>query len=388
MAKSRINCATPDCTHTITLHGSNRREADRKAAWAEDEGFICQECRQRQHDEANAEAAEQNQAAGLPKLVGSDKQIAWAEKIRADKIKNLENVDQFDTLEFEAFFGNGFEKDSPHFANAAELLKQQNRASWWIDNRDIKVSYLFSRLFAENPPKPELDEEAQQIMREAELEATVRPEEVETETVAEISVIGNSIKVYFPEKREEFRTIIKASGYRWSGNAWKREIKFKNGVINDRAAEIGHILLGSGFIIRIFDERIRQMAIDGHYTEEQTRWITAYKQGEQQGRFCVSWSYDENYYKAAKRIPTAKYVKPNISISAGQFEQVLDFAEINGFDISECAQQLIDEARETKERALTVQVAKPKTKQKQDISDTPEKLNIPETVEIDDDLRD
>ena len=46
----------------------------------------CAECKRA---EANAKATSKNQEAGLPALEGSEKQISWAESLRAKRVKQL-----------------------------------------------------------------------------------------------------------------------------------------------------------------------------------------------------------------------------------------------------------------------------------------------------------
>lgn len=84
MAKASYIC--PDCKTTLTISGYNRSEADRRARNMEQRGERCRDCENKIESEAAAEAAK---AAGLPELTGSEKQIAWAEAIRARALKSL-----------------------------------------------------------------------------------------------------------------------------------------------------------------------------------------------------------------------------------------------------------------------------------------------------------
>ena len=60
-----------------------------------------------------------------------------------------------------------------------------------------------------------------EIEKEASEEATIRPQDTKTETVAEIRILKETVQVEFPEKREDFRKIINSNGYRWSGSCWE-----------------------------------------------------------------------------------------------------------------------------------------------------------------------
>lgn len=412
MAKSYARCATDGCTKQILFIEQNRKLADRKAAWAEDQGYICSECQDKKRLEENKKAAEQNATLGLPELTGTEKQILWAEKIRSDKLALLDSLPTIPVYQMDAwwswhhfrdFISTDEEKEIntqcnrdksiaftlaiqlPIVQKGLALLKAQTKASWWIDNRDTKLSAIVAELLRSMPSEQPAENKPLEI--DAQAEATVRPEAPVTETVAEIKAVERSIIVSFPEKIEAFRLLMRSHGFTWSGNAWERKLNIRNGMAQDRAADIGHILLGSGFIIRIYDEFIREMAVNGNYDEEQTRWITGYTSGSEQGRLCVTWGRDEDFYKAAKRLPTARYVKPSLSVAVEQFEQVLDFAEINGFSISAGAMQLIEAARAAKESALVAYVELADKMQAGD-NGKPTKLDTPDNVEVDNDLRD
>lgn len=407
MAKYQI---THSCGHTETLSLFGKQKY-RDWQIEKAEGNICPACWHEQQIEADKKAAEQNAILGLVELTGSEKQILWAEKIRADKLDLLETLPTMPVYQMDAWWSWHNLRDLiskeqeneiseqcqdkadlfkvaiqlPVLKKGIELLKAQIKASWWIDNRDSKLSFIIAELLksihAEQPS------ENKPLEMNAQAEATVRPEAPVTETVAEIKALANKVTVSFPEKVESFRLIMLAHGFTWSGNAWVRELSTSNGFASDRATEIGHILLGSGFIVRIYDELIRTYAIEGNYQEETTRWIKAYTSGSEQGRLCITWGRDEDYYKAAKRLPTARYAKPNVSVDVEQFEQVLDFAEINDFSISESAMKLIDAAREAREKALIAHVELAKKVTRGD-DGKPVKLDVPDSVEINSDLRD
>ncbi len=81
MAKADFKCA--DCGASVRVSGHNRSDADRKAAWHEAEGHVCDDCAAKRRAAENAVAAAANLAEGLPALTGSEKQIACAAKTRS-----------------------------------------------------------------------------------------------------------------------------------------------------------------------------------------------------------------------------------------------------------------------------------------------------------------
>jgi hypothetical protein len=407
MAKYKINHS---CGHTSTaqLYGNKR---DRQWRIEKMESEICTDCYKEKQIEADKKSAEENAAAGLPALTGSEKQILWAEKIRAEKLALIDQLADMPTIELpyhwewrhlaewvmddlkhipatdkQAAWQNAWQL--PIMVKAVSALKAQTKASWWIDNRDIKLSALFAALIKTLPREVSPEEKALEI--DAAVEATVRlrPEHPHTETVAEIQLHDNSISVHFPEKLEAFRLLMRANDYTWSGSAWTRAINRFTGAAQDRAAEIGHKLLGSGFIIRIYNEDARAKAITGDFEPEQTRWVKVRVGGEYKDWFAIEWSRDEDFYRQAKRLHRAQYSKPHVVVPAENFEEVQDFAKAHDFRLSPGAQQLIDKTLAEREAALVVHVDPPEPVRNKRLSEKPAKLDVPDVVDVDESLID
>jgi len=117
MAKYTV---TFSCGHTevIELVGKTS-ERERKIAYFEQYG-TCSECYKAEQEVKRAAAIEAVKAANLPELAGSVKQIAWAEKIRAQK--------------FNEFNGKGF-----------NFIVTETSAAWWIENRNSCESVIIAR---------------------------------------------------------------------------------------------------------------------------------------------------------------------------------------------------------------------------------------------------
>jgi hypothetical protein len=79
---------TYSCGHsdTIQLYGPNK-ERTRKIEWLERDG-LCPECYKAKMEQ---QAVKKSNEMGLPELVGSEKQVAWAKKIRLDMIDRLQD---------------------------------------------------------------------------------------------------------------------------------------------------------------------------------------------------------------------------------------------------------------------------------------------------------
>lgn len=91
MAKYKV---TYTCGHegVVNIIGPNK---DREWKLAYEEAKLCPDCYkaklEAERQKQNAEAAEANQTAGLPKLEGTEKQIAWAETIRKSILEGIES---------------------------------------------------------------------------------------------------------------------------------------------------------------------------------------------------------------------------------------------------------------------------------------------------------
>lgn len=130
MAKYTVNHS---CGHTEehNIVGTNvHGERDRKIEWLQSQ--VCSECykAQKATERAEAAAAAAKQNANMPKLEGSEKQIAWAEQIRAKVLTP-------------AIMTATPKADAPaEVVEALESIKNETSASWWIDHKDFGLNTL------------------------------------------------------------------------------------------------------------------------------------------------------------------------------------------------------------------------------------------------------
>lgn len=126
---------THTCGHseTVDIYGTNSHgERERKAEWMRSQP--CQDCRRTTE---TAQALESAQARGLPTLTGSEKQIAWAERIRAAFVARM-------TDEIAKNARVLSREDAERAAQQAEwtraaltaAVSAQTSAAWWIDHRE------------------------------------------------------------------------------------------------------------------------------------------------------------------------------------------------------------------------------------------------------------
>lgn len=149
MAKHGV---TYSCGHegTITLFGPYR-ERERKLNWYHDSA-LCPDCYrakiEKERIEASQAAAVANAGQGLPALSGSPKQIAWAETIRAEAIKALDEfISKLKSRLEQATAANHPEAEKA--SNLMEVaykhvasIKAHIEAHWWIEHRQAGCLWI------------------------------------------------------------------------------------------------------------------------------------------------------------------------------------------------------------------------------------------------------
>lgn len=116
---------THTCGHreVVQIYGTNSHgERERKADW-----MASKPCRECERAAETASAKTQTEAAGLPALTGSPKQVAWAESIRAKAMMRLS-----DGLSHAS--GTEQERQAAYAALHTAVAKHTD-ARWWIDHQ-------------------------------------------------------------------------------------------------------------------------------------------------------------------------------------------------------------------------------------------------------------
>lgn len=184
-----------------------------------------------------------------------------------------------------------------------------------------------------------------------------RPPETTSSQVAHLSYDERAVSAWLNEREERFVKLLRGMGYQWVGRAWVKRITALTGPARERAAELGRALLAAGYAVDFPDADTTQAAITGAYTPEQRCWIlrrvdTA---GDYPGWFYIQWPRDgDNFYTRAMRIPGARYCPPCVAVPPERYNEILDFADIHGFAISDAARGLIEQASQEREAAIVV----------------------------------
>ncbi|MED5050630.1 hypothetical protein P9850_01935 [Anoxybacillus rupiensis] len=322
-------------------------EKDRE--WKKEREFskMCPDCYkvylQKQREEEARRAMELAKEMELPPLKGTEKQVAWAEKIRQNLITWFDKLTERD-IEYFPREHEGYKeihkltlddiKVVKHF-----ILEKRTSATYFIDNRYDDIYSFIAREYKE-ALKTDEEKAEEDLLLEIKKESTVFPDERNTNAVVEITVLTNRVTAKF-EKNEEFRKVVKSLGYTWEGSAWEKKISETTGSAEDRAAELGNKLLNAGFPICIFDEEIRRKAIEGDFEPECHRWIFRRKNTK---KFAIKWEgWNDTLYKRAKSLPGARWDSGSILVDVAHYEVVTEFAELYGFKFTETAQKLIEQ---------------------------------------------
>lgn len=139
MAKAKAVCTCKKCGKEFVkeVFGPTRKDANSKAEWAAETFDLCSDCWKAEKEEAMMKRAEK-----LPQLEGSEKQIAWAIKIRDKFMPFLAKAEKV----FEAEVAHA--KDAKEDINmdgvermrkAHKRLREMKSARVWIE---AEVSHI------------------------------------------------------------------------------------------------------------------------------------------------------------------------------------------------------------------------------------------------------
>ena len=145
MAKYNVKFSCGHCEEK-QLFGKET-ERSRYIAWAGKEG-ICTVCGKANRDAESSEMIAAIEAEhDLPGLDGSEKQVAWARKIRAEKIATISKI--IAKYSDKAALQGEQEKFDSHVALVMQGLYSKTASKWWIDNREKTAQTLMQAMFVE-----------------------------------------------------------------------------------------------------------------------------------------------------------------------------------------------------------------------------------------------
>lgn len=344
MACTTVECADCAKEYNVQMYGPTKTRQWRVDHWS----GLCDGCTEKKKEAASEAAVAYATEADLPALQGTEKQIKWAEVLRAKRMQEVDKMIE--------------DAKTPMSDRGQRILNhlyEQSDARLWIDTRMESLDWVIRKIANSCPAETRVAN----VEKEAKADATIRPTTPKTETIAEISSVGNSVLVRFPEKRQDFWELIKKEmDYRWNGNAWVLNINTVTGPVEERIVEAGVRILAGGFCIMVHDASLRQRIIIGDYNMAPKCWVSKLTTGKYQGWFSIRWKKGD-WYHEAKRLPASKWDKDSSSVVVPpeQFEELLGFAGHNEFALSDGAQELAEQARIKRQTAIVADIELTKT---------------------------
>ncbi len=333
------------CGHegVIDIIGSTK---DR--GWKKEHEFsqLCPECRKKAHqlelEEKNRLAMEAAIEMELPLLTGSEKQVAWATTIRNEYINKVSRIASANP--------DKKVKVNDMIITAAEwskafdiLLVEQTSARFWIDNRASSV--LWNEIASQCEKLYNIPEDVQSEDIQNKQELTVAPKEIKKSGIAEIEIHNDHVIARYP-KDNDFREIVKNNDFKWSGSAWEFTLNLTSGTATDRAAELGNALLTNGFTVLFPDLESKELALSGNFEARYDNWVSLNK-----NKLSIHWKgINHDFYVKAKLIPSSKWSNGSMLVSVEFYREVMEFAEIMGFKISETALAAIEKYKALENR--------------------------------------
>lgn len=307
----------------------------------------CGICRLKAREEAYRRNAETAHAQGLPELVGSEKQIAWAITLRANLMDTLDrHIDWLRDKQLLEWAG--------HVQEYKTLILQSTSARWFIENRKVMAREAFIRKTLEahrlsasaQAPAPQPNPADEQL--------TVRPESLTHPGCVTLRISERKILALY-ERNDLFRKIVYRQRFRWSAEAgvWQLQCLVQDGSPEDRSVELAMQLIAAGFAVTMPSDKTRDMVINGVYEPRHTRWVHADSNG-----FEIYFEPDDQAARSALGALT-RYGRWNAArrcyrVSLTQFEGVCELIRLYDFRPSWAARQRLDQERARIESATCV----------------------------------
>lgn len=366
---------------------------------------LCADCYRAQQEAerkaASEAAAEEAKKQGFSELKGSEKQVAWAETIRAKFFKQLdelvEKMHQQDQLarikagwddeqkaRHDMVFRvvDAMSKAYAHIDSAKAII--DSRYSDPMSNMQKTVSEIqavkdgretiesirdaFGAVVAATVEEYLKAEGSPEAETEEPEDVTVEPTEKKHTTLATVSVgkndEGRPVVHVTSDKDADLIAVVKAHGYRWNGGRqrWYFPVGAKDGAASDRAAEIANALLTEGFPVRM-PKDIKDKAIAGTFDPRATRWVSAIPTDPD--HVYLSWPRDDNdeLRDASRGLHGLTYMGETHEwrVPVTAYAEIRDFAGLYGFKLTPGADKVL---KAYEDRVVTASPAAPAKEEK------------------------
>lgn len=209
----------------------------------------------------------------------------------------------------------------------------------------------------------------------------IRPKVVKTGTACRVVLHNQWIRLFFPEKRDDFRSVVKAFRYVWNG-CWEREFSASADIV-DRAAEIANEIMLLGLCIQLECPDVQKRLLSNSFVPESFKTIKRSLSEPYKDWFVFDWPKSDDCYSEIMKLAAARYSNGSVHVPKEHFIEVQDFAEINDFTLSEGAIALASEAEIARDSAIIINPKRKsrKGKKKNELPDNA----IPKHLRDDDD---
>lgn len=418
---------TFSCGHTaeVELFG---KSSDREWKLQKMAEGLCPDCYKAQKEAerkaASEAAAEEAKKQGFAELKGSEKQIAWAETIRAKFMSKLEALgkelnEQDKHLRIKATWNDEQKARHEMVFRLVDMMGRAyahiDSARIIIDDRDADPASVLRKAMVEvqavKDGRETLDsiraafgavvaatveeylkaEGAPEVEAEEPEDVTVEPTEKKHATLATVSVgkndEGRPVVHVTSDKDADLIEVVKAHGYRWNGGVrrWYFPVGAKDGAASDRAAEIANALLTEGFPVRM-PKSIKDAAVAGTFDPRTTRWVST--RVTDPDHVYLSWPRDDNeeLRDASRGLHGLTYMGEThewrVPVSA--YAEIRDFARLYGFKLTPGAEKAL---KAYEDRVVTASPAAPAKEEKPDPENELKKI-LKSSTSVLEDLKD
>lgn len=273
----------------------------------------CPECKKKKIVEKIKKSFKESEKNGFPKLSGSLKQIQWANSIRIDFYNQWKN----------------------EYSWIGEIIKENTEAKFWIDYRNKFKDKDFVLAYHNK-----MDEEKQKTIKLN--NSSIEPKKILHDGIVEIYEEDKCVCLKY-KKDKDFIDIVRNKDYQWSQDykCWYKHLSKYTGKFEDRAAEVGHLLLNSGFIINIENEEICKNAISGKFGKDMSRRIIPFGDS----RIEIVWGVsNSSLYNQAMLINNAKWngFGAIVVVDESNADKIKEFAKKNNFVIEKNAVTILE----------------------------------------------
>ena len=143
MAWKTVNCSKCKNSYSVQMYGPHKTRDWKVSNW----NGICDDCK----EAAKLALVEQNKTGDLPELTGSNKQIAWAMKIRQEFIDWGESVSkpEIEDIIEDCEDYHRIVADMGLVQAAMAFVLDKHSAHWWIESRNSINSIIIVDTVAE-----------------------------------------------------------------------------------------------------------------------------------------------------------------------------------------------------------------------------------------------